>query len=329
MQTVSIEMVSSALPHLIYMQQVGECNVSVTLSVLTTVGGTPAHTHSPLSRNVCWLWCAHSSQHRTIDTLHLRLEAVTAVTEHCRAMGCDAESSKEDASSMFCTLKLKAAHSTKESVTIYHTTRRRVPKGNNPQWLPLRDALRRGAMSCRMIGRPIVSELESIWKKRSLPNRGTTLAFAWRDWGKPQNTPVRIYGGLAEIRIRIQRFVAAPSRSVSVFTYNIYIAEWRAKFVPWFLWGPPNSLNCSVSNPEPVIQTDSFGGGLELEIKNRATICRQIWNLASMYLCRRGDNWVTEDVEICLPPLGDAGWHDAPCSRMLQPGWIRDRRKES
>lgn len=53
MQTVSIEMVSSALPHLIYMQQVGECNVSVTLSVLTTVGGTPAHTHSPLSRNVC------------------------------------------------------------------------------------------------------------------------------------------------------------------------------------------------------------------------------------------------------------------------------------
>jgi hypothetical protein len=48
-------------------------------------------------------------------------------------MGYDAEYWKEDASSMFFTLKLEAAHSSEESVTIYQTTRRRVPKNNNPQ----------------------------------------------------------------------------------------------------------------------------------------------------------------------------------------------------
>jgi hypothetical protein len=31
-----------------------------------------------------------------------------------------------------------------------------------------------------------------------------------------------------------------------------------------------------------------------------------------------GDNWVTEDAVICVPPPGDTGRHDAPCSRMLQ-----------
>lgn len=68
-----------------------------------------------------------------------------------------------------------------------------------------------------------------------------------------------------------------------------------------------------------VIQGDSFGDGPELMIKNDVIICQWKQNLASKYLGRCGDNWVIEDAEMDLPPSGDTGRHDAPCSRMLRP----------
>jgi hypothetical protein len=42
--------------------------------------------------------------------------------------------------------------------------------------------------------------------------------------------------------------------------------------------------------------------------------------LASIYLGRCGNNWVT-DVEIGFPSLEDTGQQDGPCSRMLQSVW--------
>jgi hypothetical protein len=35
--------------------------------------------------------------------------------------------------------------------------------------------------------------------------------------------------------------------------------------------------------------------------------------LANIYLCRYGNNKVTEDPEIGFPPSGDTDQHDAPC----------------
>jgi hypothetical protein len=40
--------------------------------------------------------------------------------------------------------------------------------------------------------------------------------------------------------------------------------------------------------------------------------------MASTYLSRRGDNWVTEDAEIGFAPPGDTGRQDAPCLPNLQ-----------
>jgi hypothetical protein len=133
MQTVTIAMVSSVVPHLIYMQKAGDDNVCVTSSVLTT----ERRDIPPQSQCVATVTC-HCSHHQIIDTL-----------QHSR---CGAVSSKEDASSMFFTLKLEAAYSSEESVTIYQTTRRRVPKDNNRQWLSLCDALSSDAISCRIVG---------------------------------------------------------------------------------------------------------------------------------------------------------------------------------
>jgi hypothetical protein len=64
-----------------------------------------------------------------------------------------------------------------------------------------------------------------------------------------------------------------------------------------------------------IIQGDLFERGAELMIINHAIIYRWKQNLASIYLGRCGDNWVTEDTEIGLPYPGDTG------RRMLQPIW--------
>jgi hypothetical protein len=47
-----------------------------------------------------------------------------------------------------------------------------------------------------------------------------------------------------------------------------------------------------------LLQGDSLGGVTELLIISHAIIYRRNWNLASTYLDRRGDSWVTEAAEI-------------------------------
>jgi hypothetical protein len=56
-----------------------------------------------------------------------------------------------------------------------------------------------------------------------------------------------------------------------------------------------------------VLQSDSVGGGPKLIIINCAVIYRLKQKLAGMYLCRCGDNQVTEDVEIGFLLPGDTG----------------------
>jgi hypothetical protein len=48
-------------------------------------------------------------------------------------------------------------------------------------------------------------ELERIWKEAVLANRDTMPEFAWRGWGKPRDTSVRISGAADEIRTREPR----------------------------------------------------------------------------------------------------------------------------
>jgi hypothetical protein len=47
--------------------------------------------------------------------------------------------------------------------------------------------------------------------------------------------------------------------------------------------------------------------------------------MASKYHGRCGDNWVTEGAEIGVPPPGDTGRQNTPCSQMLK----RTRHEES
>lgn len=58
-----------------------------------------------------------------------------------------------------------------------------------------------------------------------------------------------------------------------------------------------------------------------LIIINPAIFCQWKRNLASAYLGRCGDKWVTEEAKAGFPPSGDKGHNSTPCPQMLQPTW--------